>query len=169
MPVLCTSCGANNPDSASFCTTCGAMPVVQPTNRSRNPPASEPLPAPPSPYEYEPGKNLRQTGQHSQPSITYAPQPLMTSSSSTARQPINVGLCMLLSFLWTGAGFFFIPDRITHGIILAATTGVIVVVSILIILFTGIGVCCTVPLGLVWWISILIWTYKEADRYNRGL
>jgi hypothetical protein len=85
------------------------------------------------------------------------------------RRQVNVGLCVLVSFLWTGAGFFFIPDRVGTGLALVLCTLVIVVCGILFTSVTfGFGGLCVFPVGLAWWFGVLMCTYKSAERYNRG-
>jgi hypothetical protein len=96
------------------------------------------------------------------PAPVYAYQPV-------ARKPVNTGVCVLVSFLWTGAGFFFIPDRVPLGLGLVLCTAVMTVFIIFGTGLTGgVGACCALPIGFAWWFGILMWTYKDAERYNRG-
>ncbi len=85
------------------------------------------------------------------------------------RKEVNPGLCTLVSFLWTGAGFLLIPDRVTVGIIVAVGATIFhFVINFIGALFFGVGLICTVPISLAVHAGIIFWTYQDALRYNRG-
>jgi hypothetical protein len=155
----CHQCGFPVEEDCDFCPNCGTRGQQQNLARNSNYQTSLPVqyipPPPPSyPQQYTP--------QAMAPAHGYAFQPI-------ERRQINTGLCVLMSFLWTGAGFFFIPDRVPIGLVLVLCTAAI---GLFIIfgagLTGGVGACCTLPIGFVWWFGILTWTYKDAERYNRG-
>ena len=77
---------------------------------------------------------------------------------------------MLVSFLWPGAGLFFVPDRIPMGIIFSLASILIHIVIILIgAVLWGVGIIfCSLPLLLLFRAGMMFWTYKEAERYNQG-
>ncbi len=82
---------------------------------------------------------------------------------------VDPGICLLISFIWTGAGFFLIPDRVTLGIVLAICAPVFYfVINFLGTLLFGIGLICTIPITIGIHIGIMIWTYNTAKAYAEG-
>lgn len=173
----CSRCGEPFEPDCDFCTNCGAAKdhaahprPPAPYQWAEGPRAPDPphrFDAPPQqlqvqyipPAQWHPAANA-QYAQHPAAGYQYRP---------AGRKQVNVGLCVLLSFLWTGAGFFFIPDRVGTGLLLVLCTLAIVAFGTIFSSVTfGFGAICMLPVGLAWWFSILMWTYKSADRYNRG-
>jgi hypothetical protein len=167
----CPRCGSTLEPDLDFCTNCGEprVPYAPPPPAPyRAAPDTARLPnnSPPSqlPVRYEAPPH-----QWMQPVATPAPLPYAPQYYPPGRRQVSVGLCVLVSFLWTGAGFFFIPDRVATGLVLVLCTLFFVVMGIAFTgLTAGFGGICVLPLALAWWFGILIWTYRSAERYNRG-
>src|SRR5262249_29000380 len=121
MPIFCPSCGTANSEVSHNCQSCSApLPVArQPESYPQYDPYGRPQNYP---QQYPPQQQYQQ-----QPIPMAVPMmPVVPIVPVFVRPPVNSGVALLLSFLWTGAGFFMIPDRIGLGIALVIGLPIIV-------------------------------------------
>jgi hypothetical protein len=159
MSQYCTQCAVPNDDAAKFCRGCGQTLT-----------GSGRLGSDYAPYESSLGQVRQAPEVIPPPALTpQRPVPAFASPNPVQayRQQVNPGVCVLVSFLWTGAGLFFVPDRVALGIILAC--GVQLVFFVLHFfgaIIWGIGLLCTIPLHIIVHFSVMFITYQSAVRYN---
>lgn len=145
-----------------------------------NYPPSYPPPGgyqPPNPYQQQPPNPYNQAPPNpygQPPPNPYAPQVQINMGQPVYlvqpnRPQVSVGLCAVLSFFWSGAGFFLIPDRVGLAVVLVICT--VIFNSFLLITnigTAGLGLFCTFPIWLTYWLAIMIWNIIDAQNYNQG-
>lgn len=192
---FCNNCGtiltATGPQSTSgninnqpYGSPSGGYPPSNPSDYPPNNPMGYPPPGnypagnypPPNPYNQPPNPyNQQPPNPYNQPPPNpYMPQVQINMGQPPYGAPLNrpqvsVGLCAVLSFFWSGAGFFLIPDRVGLAVGLVIATLVLFTVMIVANLATiGFGVFCTAPIGFTYWLGLLIWNIVDAQNYNQG-
>lgn len=159
-PQYCAGCGTLIEADCDFCTNCGAP---KPMSSSALVPSSQPYSQSPMQYAApDPQPQYVATAYPAPPVYGYPYHPAQ-------RKQVSIVLCVLLSLLFTGAGYLLIPTRTDTGVKMVICTLVMIFVSGIFITITfGFGLLLVVPFQLVYVVVVLLKTVSAAQAYNRG-